>query len=147
MAKMNADMTDIEGPTYFLWPTNFLHVGFEGAFIFKANGRYYLSCAETNHTPSGARYDGMIASSDKLLGPYGPRYVASVSGGHNTYFKDKDGQWWTTYFGSDDFTPVRERAVLMRVKFADDGRVVPMSDAEAAEAAKKKPQPATRPAR
>ncbi len=126
IAKMNAEMTDIEGPTHILPPTNFIHVGFEGAFLFKANGKYYLSCADVTG-PAGhdQRYDGYVAVSDHLMGPYGPRYIASVSGGHNTYFKDEQGQWWCTFFGSDELTKVRERAAIFRVHFAPDGRVMP----------------------
>lgn len=51
IAKMNEQMNDIEGPSYLLPPTNFIHVGFEGAFLFKANGRYYLSCADVTGPP------------------------------------------------------------------------------------------------
>ena len=128
IAKMNKAMTDIEGPTYLLWPTNYIHVGFEAAQVFKADGKYYLSCAEFTGGQDN-RYDGMLASSDKLLGPYGPRYIASKSGGHNTYFKDKDGDWWSTFFGNDKAAPFRERAALLRMKFGD-GRMLPMTDAE-----------------
>ncbi|TGE26165.1 hypothetical protein E5K00_11640 [Hymenobacter aquaticus] len=41
------------------------HVGFEGAYLLKANGRYYLSCAERYYE----RYHCMTAESRTLLGP------------------------------------------------------------------------------
>ena len=141
IAKLNDEMTDIEGPTYFLSPSNFLHVGFEAAQVFKAHGRYYLSAADFNPGKPENRYDCMVASSDKLLGPYGPRYIASTTGGHNTFFKDKDGQWWSTYFGNDAGAPFRERAALLRVHFAKDGKIGVVSPS-----AGPQPVPSTRPA-
>ena len=125
IARMNDDMTALDGPTHLLWPTNFAHAGFEGAFLFKANGRYYLSCAEFVGDGPDRRYHCMVASSDFLLGPYGPRYVAVTGGGHNSFFKDKDGQWWSTFFGNDTSAPFRERAALLRVEFSPNGRVKP----------------------
>ena len=142
--KMNEDMTALVGPAYILPPSNFIHVGFEGAFVFKARGRYYLSCAEANGAPPTNRYDCMVASSDKLLGPYGPRYIASTTGGHNTFFKDKQGQWWCTYFGTDTGGPFRERAALLRVRFDANGKIsVASPDAGPSPASA---EPATRPA-
>ena len=146
LAKMNGAMTDIVGPTYLLWPTNFIHVGFEGAQVFKADGRYYLSCAEFTDFNGQKRYDGMLASSDKLLGPYGPRYIASASGGHNSYFHDKDGQWWATFFGNDKYAPFTERAGLLRMHVSDGGRMLPTTDAELRRERASGGKPATRPA-
>ena len=135
IARMKDDMTGLAETPHILPPTNFIHVGFEAAFLFKHDGRYYLSCAEFNNR-GGPRYDSMIASSDNIYGPYGPRSIAIPSGGHNTFFQDKKGDWWSTYFGNDDSAPFKEHAAVMRVKFLDDGRIAPMTDAEAAAAEK-----------
>ena len=121
IARMNDDLSGLAGAPRLLKPANAAHVGFEGAFLFKANGRYYLSCAEAN----GPYYDCMIASSDKLEGPYGDRYLAVPHGGHNMFFKDKDGQWWSTLFGSDPYAPFTERPAMLRVEFGPDGRIRP----------------------
>ncbi|MGB6919026.1 MAG: family 43 glycosylhydrolase, partial [Phycisphaerae bacterium] len=107
IARMKDDMTGLAEAPRLLKPANAGHVGFEGAFIFKAGGRYYLSCAEFDDREY---YNCMIAGSDKLLGPYGDRYLAVPHGGHNMFFKDRDGRWWSTFFGNDPAAPFRERA-------------------------------------
>ena len=144
IAPMKPDMSGLAGPEYILAPSNFVHVGFEAAQVFKAHGRYYVSCAEFNPARPENRYDCMVASSDHLLGPYGPRYIASTTGGHNTFFKDKDGQWWSTYFGNDAAAPFRERAGLLRVHFDPDGKISVVSR-DAGPQPMPTPGPATRP--
>jgi len=122
IARMKDDMTDLAEAPRLLKPANAGRVGFEGAFLFKADGRYYLSCAEFD---GRKRYNCMIAGSDKLLGPYGDRYLAVPHGGHNMFFKDRDGQWWSTFFGNDPAAPFRERPAILRVEFDKDGRIRP----------------------
>ena len=122
IARMKDDMTGLAETPRLLKPANANHVGFEGAFLFKAAGRYYLSCAEFDERKY---YNCMIAGSDKLLGPYGDRYLAIPHGGHNMFFKDRDGRWWSTFFGHDPASPVRERPAMLRVEFDKDGRIRP----------------------
>ena len=95
------------------------HVGYEGMFVFKANGRYHLCCAENFE----GRYSCTIATSTHLLGPYGPRYEALPHAGHNMLFRDERGGWWSTYFGSDNLAPWQERAGIFPVAFDAEGRV------------------------
>ena len=38
-------------------------------------------------------------------------------------FKDKDGQWWCTVFGNEDQASCREKPGMVRVEFAEDGRI------------------------
>jgi beta-xylosidase len=137
IARMKPDMTGLAEPYRWLKTTatdadpnhhsglcpgifgkgSFDHVGYEGMFLFKANGRYYFCCSEGYE----GRYSCMVATSKNLYGPYGPRYEAIPHGGHNALFRDGDGQWWSTYFGP----PWDERACLLKVDFADDGRLRP----------------------
>jgi len=100
-------------------PGSFDHVGYEGATIFKANGKYHLAAAENidNH------YHCMVADADSLFGPYGPRYLAVPDGGHVTFFKDATGKWWSTFFGNDDKAPLFQQPGIVPVEFAADGRV------------------------
>lgn len=98
---------------------SFDHVGFEGATLFKANGRYYLAAAESIK----GRYHCMIAESPALLGPYGPRHIAVPDGGHVTFFRDLDGAWWSTFFGNDDQAPQKERPGVVSVAFDADGHL------------------------
>ncbi len=96
---------------------SFDHVGYEGMFMFKREGRYYLCCSEMFN----GRYSCMVATSTNIFGPYGERYEAIPHGGHNTFFQDEKKNWWSTYFGM----PWNERAAILPIEFADDGRLHP----------------------
>jgi len=98
---------------------SFDHVGYEGMFLFKREGRYYLSCAEN----FDGRYSCTVATATNIDGPYGARYEAIPHGGHNVFFQDKQGRWWSTYFGSDDTAPWRERPGVLPITFDAKGRV------------------------
>jgi xylan 1,4-beta-xylosidase len=104
----------------------FDHVGFEGAFLFKANGRYYLSGAERYY----GRYHSMTAESKTLRGPYSTRYVSVPYAGHNTFFQDADGQWWSTMFGNDPQAPIQKQPGILRVEFDRDGHIRPLVTGE-----------------
>jgi len=102
---------------------SFDHVGYEGMFLFKADGRYILACADH----CDGRYSCYIATSTNLYGPYGPRYEAIPHGGHNMFFRDGQGQWWSTYFGSDDTAPWQERPGILPIRMDPTGRIQPAS--------------------
>ena len=130
IARLKDDMTELAEPPRLLVPANGRHVGFEGAFLFKANGRYHLIAAEFNDVPGDPEkrrvYDCMAASSEKIDGPYTDRYLAIPHGGHNMIFRDLQGRWWSTFFGNDAFSPFRERFGLVRIEFGSDGRIRPV---------------------
>jgi xylan 1,4-beta-xylosidase len=117
IARMKDDMSGLAQEPTLLKPANAGQVGFEGAFLFKANGRYYLSCADFIDD----RYHCYVASSDRLYGPYGNRCLAVPHGGHNMFFKDAKGQWWSTFFGNDVDAPFKERPGLLPIEFGADG--------------------------
>ncbi len=117
----------------------------EGAFIFKHDGKYHLVQAIWSHrtaegdtyvekeglTSKETRYsyDCIIASSDNVYGPYGPRYNAITGGGHNNFFRDVDGRWWATMFynprGSQASEyPVTCRPAIVPMKYSR-GKFVP----------------------
>lgn len=104
-------------------PDSFDHVGYEGMFAFKANGRYYLACSEN----FDGRYSCAVATSTHLYGPYGARYEAIPHAGHNTFFQDEKGRWWSTFFGSDPTAPWRERPGILPIRFDENGRIQPAS--------------------
>lgn len=97
------------------------HVGFEGVYMLKQNGKYYLSCAERYFE----RYHCMTAEADNIMGPYSARYVSVPYAGHNTFFKDDKGQWWSSMFGNDADAPVQKRAAIVPVEFDKDGHIRP----------------------
>jgi xylan 1,4-beta-xylosidase len=105
---------------------SFDHVGYEGMFLFKVNGRYILTCSDH----CDGRYSCYATTSTSVYGPYGPRYEAIPHGGHNMFFQDGQGQWWSTYFGSDDKAPWQERPGILAVDVDPEGRVRPASPGE-----------------
>lgn len=122
IAPMNEELTGITEDLTHLAPANAEEVGFEGAFLFRAEGRYHLAAADF----VDGDYHCYVASADDLYGPYGDRYLAIPHGGHNVFFRDADGDLWSTFFGNDDGAPFRERPAALRVEFDDDGRIRPL---------------------
>ena len=125
IARMKDDMSGLAEEPRLLKPANAQQVGFEGAFLFKANGRYYLSCADFTQ----GRYHCYVASSKDIYGPYSKRYLAIPHGGHNMFFRDKNGDWWSSFFGNDGDAPFRERPGLLPIEFGLDGLPRPMLSA------------------
>jgi len=72
------------------------------------------------------RYSCCVSTSQRLYGPYGPRYEAIPYGGHNAIFRDAKGRWWSTYFGR----PQYERPAIVPVRFGRDGRMMTAPSAE-----------------
>ena len=127
IARMKDDMSGLAEPPRQLKPANAGQVGFEGAFLTKIKGRYHLICADfMKWDGKTSTYDCMAASSENLFGPYSERYLAVPGGGHNVLFEDKDGNWWSTYFGNDDRAPFREKPAILRVEIDQDNRIKPV---------------------
>jgi len=122
IARMKEDMTGFAEPPRQLSPAGAGRVGFEGTFLFKANGKYHLTGAEFVN----GDYHCYAAFADKLYGPYSERYLAIPHAGHNTLFKDKDGNWWATFFGNSARAPFRERPAMLRIEFTPEGRIRPL---------------------
>jgi hypothetical protein len=118
--QMNEQMDGFVGNWQLLAPSNNHQVGFEGAFLSKINGRYYLGAASLD----SGRYDFMVASADSIYGPYGKRAVAVPHAGHNILFQNAEGQLYSTFFGSDDTSPIYERAAFLPVKMDENGNIV-----------------------
>lgn len=118
------DLSGASGAAVLAVPANAKHVGFEGAFLFKRNGIYYMSCAEFVN----GDYHCFVASSTHIYGPYSNRYLVIPHGGHNTFFKDKTGQWWATFFGNDKNAPFRDRPALIKVEFDQNNKIILVND-------------------
>jgi len=99
-------------------------IGREGAFLFKRNGIYYLTAADAYE----GRYSSMVAMSKNIYGPYDHRHEAVPCGGGTNYFQDKQNRWWCAFFGNDNQAPFREKPAIVRVEFADDGKIFVSKD-------------------
>jgi hypothetical protein len=101
----------------------------EGVFLLKIGNRYVL----TNSGTSISIRDGKVAttydsyavtSTTSIYGPYTGRYRALPHAGHNNYFEDRDGRWWSSYFGSgDDYAPWIVEAGVIPVKINEAGKL------------------------
>ncbi len=114
IAKMKKDLSDIAEPFRAFKETPYESEPYiEGVWLDKHAGKYQLlqtvwSVSHADSTYSYIRdnkksdklysYDVVIAESDHIYGPYGPRYPAILQGGHNNLFKDENGNWWSTTF-------------------------------------------------
>ena len=94
---------------------SFDHIGYEGTFLFKIGDTYFLSAADN----CDGRYSCMIATSKNIHGPYSPRYEAIPHGGHNTFFRDRRGNWWSTIFNG----PVFEKPAILPINIEASGQI------------------------
>ncbi len=140
ITRMKDDLSDFAEPVHAvvlsnpdLDPTHhssrcpargFSDMGFEGAVLFKANGKYYFGGADDYE----GRYSSCMAISDNIYGPYHDRHETVPCGGGTGFFKDKMGNWWCSYFGNDNQSPWREKPGLVKIDFAADGKIVVAKD-------------------
>jgi xylan 1,4-beta-xylosidase len=94
-------------------------LGHEGAVLFKANGKYYLSAADDYE----GRYSTCVAIADNIYGPYKMRHESVPCAGGTNFFKAKDGSWYSCFFGNDNQSPWREKPGIVRVEFDQSGKV------------------------
>lgn len=120
ITPLKADLSSTEGSSFLAVPANARHTGFEGAFMFKNNGRYYMACAEFVN----GDYQCFVSDAANIHGPYSNRYLVVPHGGHNTFFKDIKGNWWATFFGNDSNAPFRDRPALIRIAFDQNGKIM-----------------------
>jgi alpha-galactosidase len=96
----------------------------EGASLFKRNGIYYLGGAAFYQ----GRYSSVVAQSTNIFGPYKNWQEAVPCGGGTDYFQDKNGNWFDAYFGNDNQSPFREKPAIVKIDFADDGKIFVAKD-------------------
>ena len=94
--------------------------GFEGATMFKANGKYYFGSTDKVH----GRYSMCMGISDTIYGPYRMRHETVPCNGGSNFFKAKDGHWYTSLFGDDNQAPWREKPGIIRIGFDKEGKVI-----------------------
>jgi len=97
--KLKDDLSGPAEPERQLQPSNYPRVGYEGVYLFKRNGIYYLTGADQTAYKNGATlYTTVVAMATNIYGPYSARYFAYPAGGHSCVFQDTKGQWHATSF-------------------------------------------------
>lgn len=131
IARMKPDLSDVAEPFKRLVETPYNPEPYiEGVYITRRNGKYMLmqtvwSVLQPDGSYSYIRneqrdltklhsYDVVVAESNNVYGPYGPRYAAILQGGHNNLFVDKQGKWWSTTFFNPRGKLGQEYAVTCR---------------------------------
>ena len=114
IAKMKKDLSDVAEPFKKFKETPYETEPYiEGVWLDKHHGKYQLlQTVWSVKKPDGSfsyirdekkdkllySYDVVVAESDHIYGPYGPRYPAILEGGHNNLFRDNNNNWWSTIF-------------------------------------------------
>lgn len=137
LAKMNADLTALAEQPVLLRPDRQsslpggyskennpnvcgdhpLAIGSGGVFLFKAQGRYYLTAADYHSRTGYSVNDTWIACADKIRGPYSHRMVMIGHGGGTTVFPDAEGQLWASFYGADDRAAFRDRPGIVPLQW------------------------------
>lgn len=145
IARMKDDLSGLAEPIRRFAETPFDPEPYaEGVCVVKHDGKYHLLQTfwsfkkpdgkfsylgpRYNHQ-SRHSYDVVVATADNVYGPYGPRYTAIVEGGHNNFFRDREGRWWSTMFGNPrgaaaEKAPFLCRPALIPIKYVN-GRFLP----------------------
>jgi hypothetical protein len=93
---------------------------FEGATVFKRNGKYYMTGA---YFYTKGRYSSVAVISDNIYGPYKHWHEAVPCGGGGNYFQDKNGDWFCAIFGNDKQAPFREMPGVVKIEFDAEGLI------------------------
>ena len=123
IARMKDDMSGLAENFRELHTETGGRIGFEGIYMFKANGRYYLSA--TDATLPDESYDCMVAMSDSVYGPFKKLQLGLKYGGHNMFFKDKEDRWFCTIFSFPEDL-FNQKFGIVRIEFAPDGSIHPL---------------------
>ena len=123
IAELKSDMTDLKTAPKPLKSVSGQQVGFEGCYMMKIGGLYYL-CSSTyciHYDADGKAYqayDSFYAVSDNLEGPYSERRLLLENGGHNNLFYSVDGRLLTTAFYGPGFS---ERPAIAEIEVLPSG--------------------------
>lgn len=114
------------------FPDHPRQIGRRGAFLFKSEGRYFLTGADYNGRVGTACDDTWIAWADNIYGPYSERHLMIPHGSGVTVFRGPTTatitnapgreQLYATFFGNDRAAIFRDRPGIVPLKWtaADD---------------------------
>jgi beta-xylosidase len=117
-APLTDDLSDLAGPIREISPTGNHSVG-EGGHLIKVGDHYiFTSAAWHGADPYDlglslrgrlfSTYDLMATSAKSLNGPWSRTWCIAPKCGNSRPFQDKEGQWWTPFFGNHFFGPWQE---------------------------------------
>lgn len=93
-------------------------LGQAGAFLFKAEGRYWLCAATVRDRLGVGCYDTFVAGSDALMGPYDEPKLMIPHGGQTTVFRGPGGSLHATFAGRDSRAVFRDKPGIVPLIFS-----------------------------
>ena len=128
IARMNDDLSALAEEPRLLQPTpndgklpnSPQTVGRAAAFLFKAEGRYYLVAADVWGRLGNGCYDTFVAVADNVYGPYGQRRLMIPHGGQVTVFRDAEGRYLATFSGRDRKAALRDRPAIVPLEWVSE---------------------------
>ena len=136
IARMKPDMSGLAEAPRLLRPTFFpplphaghtmratqapRYLGQAGAFLFKAEGRYWLTAAAVRDRLGVGCYDTFVAGSDNVYGPYDEPKLMIAHGGQTTVFEGPQGRLYATFAGRDSRAVFRDRPAAVPLIFRSE---------------------------
>lgn len=138
IARMKSDLTGLEEPLRLLRPASFpvgpnrkkmpggndTHsprvIGQSGAFLFRANDRYWLAGAQVRDRMGVGCLDTYVCGADSLNGPFSDPMLMVPHGGQTTVFEGPDGQPYATFGGRDSRALFRDRPAALPLVFSQE---------------------------
>lgn len=121
IARMKPDLSGLAEPYRHIASASGREVGFEGVYLFKERGVYYLNVADFVQ----GEYNTYIATATSLNGPWSERYLAVPHAGHANFFRDKQQRMWSTFFGNDRHSAFSAKPGILPVVQDAKGRWMP----------------------
>jgi predicted outer membrane repeat protein len=104
---------------FLLQDTQGKPIGGDEVYLSKIDGRYVLMGGQwngyQNHSDVSSRYDGIIAVSDHLYGPYVRQEASIPHGGGGHLFESFDDRLWWCFSGVDVSGPVSSSPAIIPV--------------------------------
>ena len=111
IARMNPDLTALAEQPRLLRSApaarpgqTLLKLGRAGAFLFRRDGRYYLTCPDYSAPDGKPSYDSFVAVADTVYGPYHNRRLLTAGAGPVSVVADGAGKWLAAFSRGD--TPI-----------------------------------------
>jgi beta-xylosidase len=146
IVKLKNDLSGVEGEPVFLRPDPSIlnpdnmprgrdwpvvnRVGKSGVFLTIIKDKYYLFASEITGRMLSTTEDVFVSVAEKLLGPYGPRYLTVPHASQTTVFKGPGNDLYATYSGhaADHYAAFRERPGIVPLEFSGSGMLRPSSE-------------------
>ncbi|MGG1519618.1 family 43 glycosylhydrolase [Paenibacillus oryzisoli] len=100
-------------------------VGAYGAFLYKRDGYYYMTCADPLARMGSDSVDTFVAVSRSIYGPYSRRYLALPHGGQITLFEGREGGLYAAFTGCGSYSQVEHFPAVVPMETPSPGFLRP----------------------